>query len=854
MTTHSTNLSAHGLSPGDQLSKYQIVELLGQGGVSMVWKGHDPLIDRYVAIKHLTVDAVSPTDQEALREAFRTEATLLKKLGAEHPHLVKILDFIDEPRGLFIVTEYVEGVSLEQMLAANPGPMDQRQALGIVAASAVALDHIHKQGVVHRDLKPANILLPQAGGLKVCDFGLATIMSDADQDAMTLGTVRYMAPECFAAGKIDGKADVYSLGLMAYEMLAGRAKFEDAFKLVLRDTRNQTMRWMKWHTNQRAVAPPLHELNPNIPQTLSELIGRMMEKDPLQRVGSAEDLITAIKRHFAGGAQAMDQSAARNAPGSTHATTTLPTKSKLPLILAVILIVQALIGGGMWLISEKRQSDEQAALRQVVHDQFAKAKKLFDEKQWAESKEAFAGLMEDKQYGGVAEAATMWADANLQHAEQEARPLMERDFGEVLALVDKLQDRDEMTKRQDDIRRLGDKATRAAAAIGVLKKIQGIIDDAEFNTARQSIEEARRTMALTKDELAVLNTLATGIEVREHRAFFAAALEEAQDLLKRGERQAAITRLDVAMQERGEHPSLRELKQKVQTQMRILSTEDAAREAERNGNLSEAIRLYDRVDQMRGTQEFKDKTRLLKSDIAAAAGEAAEKRGDFQAATRAYLEALAFNKNNKIALAGQNRISASITRDSHEVAGDTAIAAGEYEAAIAHWERAQKVELRPETSEKIRRAKDRIEIGRGIALARAGKKAEALRQLQPFERDREAKRWIDMINIQIQFETFRDKGDAAYTAGDYPDAQRWYRKAEDVNGIDDEQKRAITQRKDDAEYAHLMVKARREHDAGNLKEAEGLAVAAQGIRKTDEVEKLLETVRKKRKEKEENPT
>src|SRR5690606_35571354 len=114
-----------------------------------------------------------------------------------------------------------------------PAPMDERQALGIIGGTALALDTIHKQNIIHRDLKPSNILLPGEGGLKICDFGLATLMED--QEALDVGSVRYMAPELFGDEKADQRADIYALGLVAYEMLAGRDKFADVFKIVLRD-------------------------------------------------------------------------------------------------------------------------------------------------------------------------------------------------------------------------------------------------------------------------------------------------------------------------------------------------------------------------------------------------------------------------------------------------------------------------------------------------------------------------------------------------------------------------------------------------------------------------------------------
>ena len=121
----------------------------------------------------------------------------------------------------------------------------------------------------------------------------------AQQHALSLGSVRYMAPELFRDEPVDGRADIYALGMIAYEMLAGRNAFEDAFKIVLRDQRNQPLRWMKWHTNLRAKAPPLTQLNPKASPALSDLVARMIEKDPSSRIASAHELLRAIRRHFA---------------------------------------------------------------------------------------------------------------------------------------------------------------------------------------------------------------------------------------------------------------------------------------------------------------------------------------------------------------------------------------------------------------------------------------------------------------------------------------------------------------------------------------------------------------------------
>ena len=125
MSSNPTNVTSSGLQPGDKLDKYTIVELIGQGGMSLVWKGHDPLLDQFVAIKQISLEG-DAGDEESLRETFRSEAAIQRKLASSNENLVGIIDFIDEPRGLFIVMEYIDGVSLEQMLSSNGAPTTRR--------------------------------------------------------------------------------------------------------------------------------------------------------------------------------------------------------------------------------------------------------------------------------------------------------------------------------------------------------------------------------------------------------------------------------------------------------------------------------------------------------------------------------------------------------------------------------------------------------------------------------------------------------------------------------------------------------------------------------------------------------
>ena len=376
MTAHTTNLTSIGLQPGDKLDKYEVGQQIGAGGLSVVWKAYDRLLNQTVAIKQLVLD--SGVDEDAFRERFRREAEIQKKLSQANKNLVRVIDFVEDTRGLFIVMEYVDGPSLENLLSQNPGPVELKTALGIAAAAAVALGAIHKQGVVHRDLKPANILLPKDGGLKICDFGLASLI--ADQDTPAVGTVRYMSPELLNAEPGDARADMYSLGIILYEMLIGRQNFDDAFKIVLKDQRNQALRWMKWHTNAKVKAPPIKQYVASTPDPIAELVERMMEKDAGQRVGSMDQLIEAMRRQLAAPGSAAPAPGATATPTKTAVgdkTAALPKRNKLLIAVAAMVIFWTLVGIGYVVISGNKEAAKEDKVADAVRDDYRKATTAF---------------------------------------------------------------------------------------------------------------------------------------------------------------------------------------------------------------------------------------------------------------------------------------------------------------------------------------------------------------------------------------------------------------------------------------------------------------------------------------------
>jgi serine/threonine protein kinase len=210
------------LSPAEVAARFpnlEVIEPLGHGGMGMVYKGRQPLLDRVVAIKVIRPDLQA---DETFQERFLREARTLAKL--RHPFIVTVFDVL-KADGLYgLVMEYVEGTSLRNRLA--EGSVTQRDALDLVPQMAEALQHAHEAGVVHRDVKPENVLVDSHGRVRLVDFGLATLFGPAARtrspdDDRVVGTLRYMAPEQITMPEaVDHRADIYSTGVVFYEMLA----------------------------------------------------------------------------------------------------------------------------------------------------------------------------------------------------------------------------------------------------------------------------------------------------------------------------------------------------------------------------------------------------------------------------------------------------------------------------------------------------------------------------------------------------------------------------------------------------------------------------------------------------------
>ena len=305
----------------EKIGKYTIARELGKGAMGTVYEGFDPVIERRVAIKTILREVLEAVETEEAVARFKREAQAGGRLN--HPGIVAVYEFGEDERGAFIVMEYVEGKELKQYFRSG-SRFDLIDVFELMKQLLSALDHSHRQGVVHRDIKPANLMVLPGMKLKVMDFGIARIASSSlTQVGTVVGTPTHMSPEQLTGLPADGRADLWSTGVVLYELLTGRSPF-------LAETPAQVM-----HKVLLVHPDPPSSLQPSLPPAFDTVIARALGKKPEERFQSAREFHAALLQAFQGKAimaprgmtdaeHAMSESEATRVqpPPSTSATAT----------------------------------------------------------------------------------------------------------------------------------------------------------------------------------------------------------------------------------------------------------------------------------------------------------------------------------------------------------------------------------------------------------------------------------------------------------------------------------------------------------------------------------------------------
>jgi serine/threonine protein kinase len=268
---------------GQTLGKYRVLDALGRGGMAQVYRGYHPQLDRYVALKVLRSDLV---EQDEFLGRFKREAHAVS--GLRHPNIVQVFDFDVQDDLHYMVMELLDGDTLRARLneyRVRGERMPLAEILRVLIHVLSGLEYAHGEGVVHRDIKPANIMLTKRGQAVLTDFGIAQILGNTQHtvSGVLMGTLNYMAPEQGLKGTCDERSDIYSLGIVFYEMLTGYTPFDADTPLAI----------LMKHLNDPLPLPS--QVDPSLPRDLEQIVLKALAKDPDDRYQSAEEMAQAMQ-------------------------------------------------------------------------------------------------------------------------------------------------------------------------------------------------------------------------------------------------------------------------------------------------------------------------------------------------------------------------------------------------------------------------------------------------------------------------------------------------------------------------------------------------------------------------------
>ncbi|NGZ03105.1 MAG: hypothetical protein CV090_08655 [Nitrospira sp. WS238] len=273
--------------PPAMLGRYKVLKELGRGSMGVVYLGKDPTIQRFVAIKTMQLNEIDDADKlQEVKARFFREAESTGRLS--HPNIVTIFDAGEEQDLGYIAMELLQGTTLKEW-SRKPNLIPFPKVLSILATVAEAMDYAHQQGVVHRDIKPANIMITNDDIVKIMDFGIAKMAtSSKTQTNIVMGTPTYMSPEQIAGKKVDGRSDIFSLGVVMFELLTGRPPFlaDNVSALLFAIAHNPH--------------PSLKAIRPDMPPLLKTILDRALHKDPVHRYRRAGEFARELRSCIAG--------------------------------------------------------------------------------------------------------------------------------------------------------------------------------------------------------------------------------------------------------------------------------------------------------------------------------------------------------------------------------------------------------------------------------------------------------------------------------------------------------------------------------------------------------------------------
>jgi len=892
MTTERTNQAGVGLPVGTRIGKYEVRERIAIGGQAIVYKCYDELLDRHVAIKQISTHLA---EDPKFLERFRREAQILARLGAEEPAIVTIHELVQDERGLFLVMEFVEGHTLETVLRDSDGPVESKAVLKILWRLAAALHAVHAAGIIHRDIKPGNIIVCEGLRPKITDFGVA--VSVTGQTSMVLGTTKYMAPELFAGEKVDGRADMYSLGFTTYEMLVGRAKFEEIFADVVRDKHSETLRWMKWHGNESVKAPTVKEVNPDVPEALSDIVEKMMAKDADERFENMEALGRAIKRNFSPartgrrgepGAEKLARMGRRAAAGVAASMSSVerdeadelevsegpetvplpkgPMSRRMRLTLigvaAGVVLVIAAVGIGIGLVARGREEER----RSMAANMYEAAMVYYDAE---DHKKALATFEELRaKYRGTvpsAQASVMQylcrAHVAVNEGNWDAAAREEQDVRSQIRLVQeqKGDELDEWTReRREEVDAFSRYRTSTQAFRVAMTKARAAMDEARFDDALAILAAALGTSAvtLTDEQNSEYTAFLSEVDLAQIRTEILGLVAQGDDLASKGRHAEASLSYQEALDGlKGERGSIlpkeerdkliEDLENKVKgagEDQRFAATLKAYQDAKEKSDkaamrkyLSQLIRFRNR-----DVSQYRREYDVLLADQQVDAATQYIQKGDLTRARAALQKALGYDPENKRAKSLVTELDRTQERGTLVTAAEAAFRDRKWSEALAMFGKAAALGADDNVKAKIRDCQFQIELAKADAFGEAKEwdKAKAAyeraRAIKPEEDPLIKARLSTLVNRQ-NYEEMIEQGTKALTDGAWDKARDFFRKAKAI--IPDEEADDLIRQ---TTYKEYVAKGKDAMARGDARGALGYFNIAKDRMDTEEVRGLIE--------------
>ena len=857
------------LAAGDRIGPYAIASTIRTSSFATTYAGRDPILNRSVVIEQIHM--TGSLEDDSIRQRVKQAALKTKSITSQHAtQWTPLLDVFDEPRGVFIVMEYISGQALSEVMALEPLPMSPRKVMGVVAAIATALKPLHEAGLAHRDLQPTNIIMQPDGSLRLTG---ACIAAAADvQYALKMPTTMYMAPEILRGQKVDARSDLYALGIIAYRLLAGESQFNENFKVVVRDQRNQAMRWMKWHTNPRttATALPIDETLPDAGHLpgIHAIVARLMQKSPAARFVSVDELLDAIRQQFlsnpadTGDVDSADQASAAPALTSPGYTAQLPKRrSATMLIVTVILstwvVLGLVIGGTLYNQGRNEAQVARDAIVQTMQD----ARDAQDAGRYDDAYQLYQQVADehsiDTRFGLISRAGMLRAEADGLMAAKQFREARES-YQKLEAL------RPDQGVR---IRQwIAESEEHLAFANGV-QVIRDAIEAENFTLAREQIATWQplvntwsrlNSNSTEPQQLAQLQAL---LQQRISAESAEQTLTRAVALWETGRRDEAISSLELALENKADDEQLTDQLAKFKIQESydsLIRRADGQRAAVA---LDEAVTDYQAALQI--AQEFSDqpwfvaqpsleqKLAETQVDQAYAIGQAQVEAGNPDVARRSFQRSIDIARTLGIdpaqlpAQTAINQLTQTAALSGILAQAQAAMDQENYQQALTLYQQAMSIQSTPEISQQLQLARFNHTLQSGREMVRQGKLDEAevlfkrAAQWQP--ENTVVTRAISELDTLRSFDQLTSQAAVARQAKRYGEAKRLIAEAEELaeasDGVIDPE--PVSTLKDDIEYEHLMVMANGYFQARQYRLALAHLRGATALRKTDEAQALL---------------